>query len=160
MAAKYQLITELYRRTGVAVAKNPPAGARHFSPFPTAVSYACFMGTAMTILPSAAIWMKPMRRLMVQDTMFGSLHGGWNETKSAMPLPNGVALTTGGLIFLWNRLFYRAVVRSEYRAYQPHHGKERRRFPLLSQQQRHFPIPFVEMRRSVRYLCRRGAERA
>lgn len=25
MAAKYQLITELYRRTGVAVAKNPPA---------------------------------------------------------------------------------------------------------------------------------------
>ena len=23
MAAKYQLITELYRRTGVAVAKNP-----------------------------------------------------------------------------------------------------------------------------------------
>ena len=25
MAAKYQLITELYRRTGVAVAKNPQA---------------------------------------------------------------------------------------------------------------------------------------
>ena len=25
MAAKYQLITELYRRTGIAVAKNPQA---------------------------------------------------------------------------------------------------------------------------------------
>ena len=34
---------------------------------------------------------------------------------------------------LWNRLFYRAVVRSEYRAYQPYHSKERRRLPVLSQ---------------------------
>lgn len=29
MAAKYQLITELYRRTGVAVAKNPQIGRAH-----------------------------------------------------------------------------------------------------------------------------------
>ena len=30
MAAKYQLITELYRRTGVAVAKNPQAWQSFF----------------------------------------------------------------------------------------------------------------------------------
>ena len=31
MAAKYQLITELYRRTGVAVATNPQAWQSFFS---------------------------------------------------------------------------------------------------------------------------------
>ncbi len=35
MAAKYQLITELYRRTGVAVAKNPQAW-QAFCPLPAA----------------------------------------------------------------------------------------------------------------------------
>lgn len=32
MAAKYQLITELYRRTGVAVAKNPQAWQGFLAP--------------------------------------------------------------------------------------------------------------------------------
>ena len=40
MAAKYQLITELYRRTGVAVAKNPQA-------WTTEVEQSCFLWIAL-----------------------------------------------------------------------------------------------------------------
>lgn len=88
------------------------------------------------------------------------LHREWNKTKSAMPLLKSGAWITGGLIFLWNRLFYRAVVRSEYRANQPHHGKERRRVCIFPQLQRHLSLPFMEVQGFVGNLCRRGAERA
>ena len=48
----------------------------------------------------------------------------------------------------------------EYRAYQSHHGKEKRCVCIFPQLQRHFPVPFMEVQGAVRNLRCRGAERA
>lgn len=51
-----------------------------------------------------------------------------------------------------------AVVRNEYRAYQPHHREERRRVFIFPQLQRHRPVSLVALQGAFGGLCRRGTK--
>lgn len=45
-----------------------------------------FYGNGDDYFAIAVIWMKPVQGLTVWITPYGNLHGGWNGTKSVMPL--------------------------------------------------------------------------
>ena len=59
MAAKYQLITELYRRTGVAVAKNPQAWQGFLSS--ACRNYKCRFDEQLLIYAPNAPMLSPLR---------------------------------------------------------------------------------------------------
>ena len=79
MAAKYQLITELYRRTGVAVAKNPQAWQGFLSS--ACRNYKCRFDEQLLIYANAPM-LSPLR---ISKLGTGSLSVGSIRTARVLP---------------------------------------------------------------------------